>query len=252
MGVEAALKWDITSNLSFNVLGTLSDARYTNNPLAQVNYEGMNAGTIAELNQWQNPVTGENMPLQVLAKGMRTNGTPLTALSFGLNYNINGWFFEINANYYDRVYIDFSEYRRLGNILTVPTNSGKSWAVVSTEEDLVTFIKSQDVKDYSGIAFDAEGNILATRAAEQEKCKGGWMLDLSIGKYIRMKKGKSLSINLQVQNLTNNCNMKTGGYEQNRDDNYSSGYERAYVFSKNPTYYYANALNAFLNIGFKF
>ena len=103
MGVEAALKWDITSNLSFNVLGTLSDARYTNNPLAQVNYEGMNAGTIAELNQWKNPVTEENMPLQVLAKGMRTNGTPLTALSFGLNYNINGWFFEINANYYDRV-----------------------------------------------------------------------------------------------------------------------------------------------------
>ena len=46
--------------------------------------------------------------------------------------------------------------------------------------------------------------------------------------------------------------MKTGGYEQNRDDNYSSGYERAYVFSKNPKYYYANALNAFLNIGFKF
>ena len=252
MGVEAALKWDITSNLSFNVLGTLSDARYTNNPLAQVNYEGMNAETIADLNQWQNRVTGENMPLQVLAKGMRTNGTPLTALSFGLNYNINGWFFEINANYYDRVYIDFSEYRRLGNIVTASTNSGKSWAVVSTEEDLVTFIKSQDVKDYSGIAFDAEGNILATRAAEQEKCKGGWMLDLSIGKYIRMKKGKSLSINLQVQNLTNNCNMKTGGYEQNRDDNYSSGYERAYVFSKNPKYYYANALNAFLNIGFKF
>ena len=67
-----------------------------------------------------------------------------------------------------------------------------------------------------------------------------------------MKKGKSLSINLQVQNLTNNCNMKTGGYEQNRDDNYSSGYAKAYVFSKNPKYYYANALNAFLNIGFKF
>ncbi len=55
-----------------------------------------------------------------------------------------------------------------------------------------------------------------------------------------------------MQNLTNNCNMKTGGYEQNRDDNYSSGNERAYMFSKNPKYYYANALNAFLNIGFKF
>ena len=78
------------------------------------------------------------------------------------------------------------------------------------------------------------------------------MLDLSIGRYIRLKKGKSLSINLSINNVTNNRNMRTGGYEQNRDDFYNTQVARSYVFSRNAKYYYANAFNAFLNIGFKF
>ena len=86
------------------------------------------------------------------------------------------------------------------------------------------------------------------------------MLDASIGKFIRLKKGKSLSINLSVQNITNNRNMRTGGYEQNRSDNYynqdggqyTKGEGKGYKFTKNSKYYYANPINAFLNIGFKF
>ena len=87
---------------------------------------------------------------------------------------------------------------------------------------------------------------------EQEKFDGGFMLDASIGKFIRLKKGKSISINLSLQNITNNRNLRTGGYEQNRGDYYNTGEKRAYVFSKNSKYYYANAINGFLNIGFKF
>ena len=86
------------------------------------------------------------------------------------------------------------------------------------------------------------------------------MLDASIGKFIRLKKGRSLSINLSLQNITNNTNLRTGGYEQNRDDYYynesggqfTQGENKGYQFSKSSKYYYANAFNAFLNIGFKF
>ena len=75
-----------------------------------------------------------------------------------------------------------------------------------------------------------------------------------------MRRGKSLSINFSVQNLTNNRNLRTGGYEQNRSDfyykesggTYSRSEGKAYKFSKNSKYYYANALNFFLNLGFKF
>lgn len=243
-GVEAAFKYQITSNFAVSLLGTYSEAEYINNPLAQVNYEGMNAATIAELNVWTNPVTNKSMPLRVLANGMRESGSPLAAVSLGAEYNVNGWFFSANLNYYDRVYIDFSEYRRLGGIVN---------EYISNEADKLVFdITEAELKQNGGVLYDQQGNVVKTYAAKQEKADGGFMLDVSIGKYIRLKKGKSISINLNVQNLTNNRNLKTGGYEQNRDDNYSTGEARAYAFSKNSKYYYANAINAFLNVGFRF
>ena len=104
-----------------------------------------------------------------------------------------------------------------------------------------------------GVLLDPRnGKVVGAFSPKQEKCDGGFMLDLSIGRYIRLKKGKSLSINLSINNVTNNRNMRTGGYEQNRDDFYNTQVARSYVFSRNPKYYYANAFNAFLNIGFKF
>ena len=80
------------------------------------------------------------------------------------------------------------------------------------------------------------------------------MLDLSIGRYVRLRGGKSLSINLSLNNVTNNRDLRTGGYEMNRDDYYNNSQhqQRAYSFSRNSKYYYANAFNAFLNVGFRF
>lgn len=243
-GIEAAFKLQVTSALSFSLTGTYGEAEYVNNPYAQLAYEGMNSSTISSLNKWTNPVTGEAMPLYVVAKGMRVNGTPLTAVSLGVNYNVNGWFFEANLNYYDRVYIDFSEYRRLSNRLNNYT---------STSADKPTYdLTEAELHEKGGILFAANGDFVEAYSPKQEKAKGGFMLDASIGKYIRLKKGKSLSINLTLQNLTNNRNLKTGGYEQNRDDLYTTGVARSYRFSKNSKYYYANAFNAFLNLGFKF
>ena len=46
--------------------------------------------------------------------------------------------------------------------------------------------------------------------------------------------------------------MKTGGYEQNRDDAYDDGRERPYQFSRHSKYYYAQGLNGFLNVNFRF
>ena len=96
------------------------------------------------------------------------------------------------------------------------------------------------------------GNPVTAIIPGQEEFDGGFMLDLSIGKYIRLQKGRSLSINLTLNNVTNNTDMKTGGYEQNRDDNYDDGRDRPYQFSRHSKYYYAQGLNGFLNVGFRF
>ena len=249
-GVEAAFSYQITSNFAVNLVGTYGEAKYVNNPYAQVAYEGSNASTLGTLNSWTNPVNNvtETTPLFVLAKGMRQSGTPMGVVSLGFDYNVKGWFFSANLNYYDRVYIDFSEYRRLAKSEMV----GKYTLGIDSKGNLTYNAQKSDLDSYGGIFYDQQGNIVDTYTAKQEKAKGGFMLDASIGKYIRLKKGKSVSINLTVQNITNNRNLKTGGYEQNRSDDYNTGEEKAYKFSKNSKYYYANAINAFLNIGFKF
>lgn len=207
-GIEAAATVKLTSNLSLTGIATWSEAKYINNPDAVRTYESESESNVD----------------RVYAKGMRLSGTPLSAYSLGLDYNIKGWFFNLTGNYYHRVYLDFSTYRRLESVLT----------------------------KYSDGTVDANGNLVGVSVPEQEELDGGFMLDASIGKFIRLRDGKSLSINLSLNNILNNTNLRTGGYEQNRDDSYEDGSERVYVFSKNSKYYYAFPFNAFLNVGFRF
>lgn len=252
-GVEAAIDIKLARNLKLNLLGTISDAKYVSNAMAQMTYEGSDGATVASINNWKNEVTGDQRPLQVFMDGVKVGSTPLTAASIGLSYNVNNWYFNIDLNYYDRVYVGASAYRRLGNateggvvsyasnIQDVNVNTG---AITSAWD----YAKQASAKGNASYVYDAEnGEILATYGPEQEKFKGGFMLDASISKNINLKGGKRLNINLQVQNMTNNRNMRTGGFEQNRANR---AYD--YQFSKNNYYYYANAINAFLNIGLRF
>ena len=203
-GLEAAVVYNITSALSINALASVGDARYTNNA---------NGFLISE---------NEKVVLndKVYMKGVRADGTPLTAVSLGVDYNISGWYLSANVNYYDRIYVDASKYARLAGVVGDPV-------------------------------IDAEGNEVLD-IPTQYKGKGGFMVDASIGKSINLRGGKKLNLNLSLNNILNNTSMITGGYEQNRDDNYSDGSARTYKFSKNPYLYYANAFNFYLNIGFRF
>ena len=256
-GVEAAFEYQISSSLSVHAIGTYGDARYTNNPFAQLTTEGMSSKDNLKVNRWTNPVTGDREDLRVAAKDMKVGSTPLTAVNVGANYNIHSWFFELNLNWFDRVYLPYSQYRRLTNIMPNYTNSS-----VNENGDAVYAVTEQSIRENGAVLFDASsGDVKRMFGAEQEKLHPGFMLDASIGRYIRLHHSRSISINLTLQNLTNNTNLRTGGYEQNRDDNYynsygqgdgSQGLAKAYKFSANPKYYYANAFNFFLNVNYKF
>lgn len=250
-GVEAALVFKLTNNLKVNLIGTIGDAKYLNNPAAQLAYEGSNAATIEKINTWLNPITQEPQAMQVNYKGMREGSTPLTAASVGIDYNTNGWYFSVNLNYYDRVYISPSAYVRLGNVLDNNVGYFTSDQVENNVDGSVTtafdLASAAGGNVYAkGMEGVKDGTLLASYAPGQTKCKGGFMLDASIGKSIRLSRGRRLSVNLQLQNITNNRNLSTGGYEQNRND------RSEYQFSKNPYKYYANAFNAFLNLGLRF
>lgn len=253
MGLEAAINIKLGNNLQFRFLGTISDAKYANNPYAQLTYDGSNGDTYKTINNWVNPVTNKSQALCVFMDGVKVSSTPLTALSAGLKYNINRWFFSVNLNYYDRVYIGASPYCRLGKIMDkVEHSDGSNGYYISdvSEINIHTGEISNafaQAKENGGIVYEAgTGNILAAYTRQQEKCKGGFMLDASIGKGYNLRGGKYLNFNLQLQNITNNTNLKTGGYEQTRAD------RSTYIFSKNSFYYYANAFNAYLNISLRF
>jgi len=252
-GIEAALTFKLARNLKLNILGTISDAKYINNPYAQLSYEGSDASTVEYINAFANKVTGKNNPLMVFMKNVKVDSTPLTAATVGLSYNTNGWYLDLNLNYFDRVYIGASKYLRLSN-----STEGGVTGYASNIQDINVntggyttawdYAQMQADGGHAAYVYDATtGEVLEGYSPTQEKCKGGFMLDASIGKSINLQGGQRLSVNLQLQNITNNTNMRTGGYEQNRADR---SYD--YMFSKNSYYYYANGINAFLNVSLKF
>ena len=251
-GVEAAAVYNVNSALSFTFLGSVGEALYTNNPKATLTYEDASAFIASP----KNPVTGKDEPLFVVAEGCRVGSTPLTALSLGVDYNVNGWFLGANVNYYDRVYVGFSPYNRLSNIYQANQKCYISDGSFDVDGNPTYGVDEATLLENGGILYNTDGSIFKTYSVAQRKFKGGFMVDANVGRYIRMKGGRSLSINLTINNLLNNTDMCTGGYEQSRDDLYYedgvAGEARTYVFSKNPKLYYANAFNAFLNVGFRF
>ena len=89
----------------------------------------------------------------------------------------------------------------------------------------------------------------ADRVAEythQDRLKDAFVMNLSIGKMIYTKFG-ALNFNLSVNNLLNNRNIQTGGYQEGKFD-YTT-----YDVSKFPNkYYYAQGIRVFFNFGIRF
>ncbi len=208
-GVEAGLKFKVSSAFDINLLGTVSQAKNINN--AQVRYLISTEGTYSDAETVYN-------------KDMHESGTPLSAFSLGLSYHQGGWFIDLNGNYYDRIYLSYSPASRYESSLKTRQN-------------------------IYGDVYDNEGN-LRKSAVMQAQGHGGFMLDGSIGRLIRLKKGQ-ISINFSITNILNNQNIVTGGYEQSRSD-YSNESVRAYQFSRNPKKFYAFGPNGLLNIAYKF
>ena len=216
-GVEWGLNFKVTDAINIKTLGTISEARNTNN--AQVWYMSSTKGTFNDANDGQ--------PEICYNKNMREAGTPLTALSLILSYHKNGWYIDLNGNYYDRIYLSYSPAYRYESTLA-----------------------KRNKLDFEPV-FDNNGNVLESAVA-QAKGKGGFMLDASIGKSLYLKHGRSMSINLMITNLLNNQKIVTGGYEQSRSSYTASDNVRAYQFQKNPFKFYAYGINGMLNIAYKF
>ena len=222
-GVEAGLDFKLTSWLNFKTIGSICEAKNLNNVTA-----------VYMLSKSANVYSDK-----AYVAGMRESGTPLTVGSLGLNFHKSGWFIDLNANYYDRIYLSYSPSYRYERVL-----KNRQSAHI-TYPEIFDAVVSED------------GNSFLPEATEQTKGHGGWMVDMSIGKSVRLKKG-SLNFNLMITNLLNNQTMVTGGYEQNSRSGYTLtttgevNNARIYQFSKNPKKYYAFGTNGMFQVSYRF
>lgn len=220
-GAELGMKFKVTSNFNINLLGSIAEAKYASN--SDVIY--MYSNKLESIHDicWN--------------KGMRESSTPLAVISLGLKYSIKGWYFNLNGNYYDRIYLSYSPNMRYQSTLRDQIenhNDGTKGSV-----------------DYIGGPIHPSESLLA-----QSKSNGGFMLDGSIGHTFRIAH-KPLNVNLMVTNITNNRKFCTGGYEQSRSTNYTSkedqnAVNRTYNFQKNPKKFYAQGINFMLNLNYRF
>lgn len=237
-GVELTAEYNFTTNFSVDFVGSVSDAKYNNNADAVICYDKSDA---EQTPHWWDAT--HHQKLKVVTNGMKVGCTPLTALSLGAKYRVSGWFLEARANYYDRNYIYFSPYLRLTDVMpdvvkTYDAQGNASWAVDKMK---------------GAVLHDETGAIVGYKAKQQEQFDDAIMLDISIGKMIYLRHGRSLNFNLNISNITNNKNMKLRGAEQSRNDDFDKTNKvRAYQFAYNSKYAYAYPLTAFLNIGYRF
>lgn len=151
-------------------------------------------------------------------KGFYIANTPQKAYKFGINYHgKNFWYVNVNFNYFDGMYIDVNPNRRT--------------------EKAVSLIESKD-------------DPLWSQMLDQQKLDAQFTMDIFGGKSFKFGK-YYLNINVGLNNVLNNKDFVTGGFEQLR-----LGYDN--VTNKPnpnkfpPKYFYAYGFNYMLNVSFRF
>ncbi|NVO21098.1 MAG: TonB-dependent receptor [Bacteroidetes bacterium] len=202
-GFEFGAEAKLMSNLSIVGVFAYGNYRYTNRPTGTRNYDNGSLPDTTEV---------------VYLKNFFVGGSPQIASSLGLHYNKNYWFFDLNANFYDKIWLDVNPQRR-----TTSTIHG----LLPSESDIIKTL------------------------SQQQQLDGGMTLDASIGKSIRIN-SYFLNINFSISNLLDNQKLISGGYEQSRIDFNTAGNRVENLNAFPPKYYYAYGRTYFLNIGFRF
>lgn len=155
----------------------------------------------------------------IYLKNFYVSGTPQEAYNISVNWAApKMWFFEVSGTWLNRAYVDISPMRH------------------EVMPDLHTM---------AGSELELQDMIRAI--GTQEKLNEALVISASIGHVIYLNRRASLNINLNLDNILNNKNIMTGGYQQGRFD------YRNYTTGKFPNkYYYAQGFKLFLNVGVRF
>ena len=218
IGLELGFKVPLpVPNLALQGVVSYGQFVYTSNPKMYQTYD--NSAAIVEdtygvtIPYWKSHPTADGKTLKHYV-----SGTPQLATSLGLSWNKNYWFVDADVDYFDFAYLDMNPLYR-----TDMATSGPDKTVTPTEIEYM---------------------------AAQEKFKGAVLVNASVGKSWYIKRNYQLGFSLQVKNILNTTNLRTGGYEQTRLVDNTVSKERYYRFDSK--YFYMSGINYMLNIYFRF
>lgn len=151
----------------------------------------------------------------VYIKNYRIPGTPQQAYSAGIKYNSpKYWFVNLSVNYFADNWLDFFPDRRTAEAL-------------------------------DGVDKDSNSDLWYAIIA-QEKLPADYTVDFFGGKSWKMKGNRFLYLNVGVNNILNNTDFKTGGFEQFRFD-----YQGKNVNKFPPKYFYAYGANYYISLSLR-
>lgn len=219
MGIEFAFSAPLYKGLSLNGALSLGDYRYTSD---------------ADFVQTVDNSTVVVARDKVLWDGYRVESTPQTALNIGLSFRSdNNWFASLDWNYYAHNYLSMNPARRTVSAYQTVIRGGQ-------EPSLPGALKYEAL----------------TALSQEEKLDAAFTLNASIGKTWYIRYSYQLGFSLEIKNLLNNQDIRTGGYEQmrlsqrtyvNQDKQsirYYAPFDSKYFYLLGTTYY--------LNVYFRF
>lgn len=195
-------------------------------------YKGLSAVAAVSMGRFyytsrQNAFVTQDNSQEVLAanetiysKNYKVSGTPQFAYTTGLSYRSpKFWFINVNFNYFDDIWLDYNPIRRTQAAVDLQTPGSDIWNDVLAQEKVSGQFTMDVFAGYS------------------------WKLDKTFN---GMKKSTYLYFNLGVNNITNNKDFITGGFEQLRFD-----FDDRRVDKFPNRYSYAFGINYFASVTFR-
>lgn len=182
LGAELGFDLKITPTLNAIGAASVGEYKYTSNA---------NVSTFDDINGFRGEEIWKG---QAKIKDYKVAGTPQKAFSFGLKYNSpKYWWIGASANYLMDQYLDFSALNKTPYMYTNPLTNDP----------------------YAGVTPE-----LIQQLTAQKKFDNQFMLNANAGKSFRFGNYR-MGISLSVNNILNNRNYVTGGFEQGRNVNFT-------------------------------
>ncbi len=217
-GVELGLSVPVWQGLS--VVGALSwgDYTYTSNANFVQTVDNVDRIVLKDKVNWD---------------GYHVESSPQLAFNIGLDYRgPRNWFAGVNFNYYDNLYLSMNPLYRTATAV-------KYYANVLTSNTATN--------DQKAVAIASIKKIRA-----QEKFDGVYTLSANVGKNWYIHRVYMLGFSLEVKNILNDQDIRTGGYEQMRMSKVrGTGGEQ--IYGRFPSkYFYLFGTTYYLNVYFRF